>query len=97
MPDVQTIRNIAADLGSKYGVESIYLFGSYAKGKASPDSDVDLLLEKGNIKGLIQLAALQHAFEASLGIPVDLLTPDCLDKEFLDCIEPEAILLYAGN
>lgn len=44
MPDVQTIRNIAADLGSKYGVESIYLFGSYAKGKASPDSDVDLLL-----------------------------------------------------
>ncbi|HHT38042.1 MAG TPA: helix-turn-helix domain-containing protein [Mollicutes bacterium] len=38
------------DVANKYNVEYVYLFGSYAKGTARPDSDVDLLIntkEKG--------------------------------------------------
>ena len=38
------IRNICADVLADYPVEFCYLFGSYAKGKATPVSDVDLLV-----------------------------------------------------
>ena len=41
---VQKIKDICADVFEDYDVEYCYLFGSYAKGKATESSDVDLLL-----------------------------------------------------
>lgn len=40
---INDIQSIVADLGKQYGAERIYLFGSYARGDATFDSDVDLL------------------------------------------------------
>ena len=97
MPTIENIRQTAAQLGREYGVASISLFGSYARGTANENSDVDFLLEKGAIRGLIQLAGFHMALEDSLGIPVDLLTKDCLDEQFLKQIQKEEILLYAAN
>ena len=91
------IRNIVCDIGKEYQTGPIYLFGSFAKGLETNNSDIDLLMEKGKIRGLIQLAGVHAAFEKRLGLPVDLLTPDCLDESFLTQIKPEEILLYAGT
>ncbi len=41
---IEEIRNICVDILTKYPVEYCYLFGSYAKGKATGASDVDLLV-----------------------------------------------------
>lgn len=41
---LEEIRKTCASVLSKYPVEYCYLFGSYAKGKANPSSDVDLLI-----------------------------------------------------
>src|SRR5690554_6174874 len=44
------IVKVVNKVSSNYNVEYVYLFGSYAKGNARPDSDVDLLIntkEKG--------------------------------------------------
>lgn len=38
------IKRVCIDILSKYPVEYCYLFGSYAKGRATPSSDVDLLV-----------------------------------------------------
>ena len=38
----------------EYGVISFGLFGSYAKGTADEDSDLDFVMDKGDLKGLIQ-------------------------------------------
>jgi len=35
-----------------YGVERIYLFGSYARGEVMPNSDLDFRVEKGYFQGL---------------------------------------------
>lgn len=41
---VDKIRDICFEVFKKYEVEYCYLFGSYAKGKATETSDVDLLI-----------------------------------------------------
>lgn len=40
-----------SEIFKKYDINYCYLFGSYAKGKATPSSDIDLLIS-ANIKGL---------------------------------------------
>lgn len=42
--NVQQIKDICTDIFSAFDVEYCYLFGSYAKGKAGENSDVDLLI-----------------------------------------------------
>ena len=44
----------------KYNVEYCYLFGSYAKGKAKPDSDVDLLISSDVKGGCIGYKAVEQ-------------------------------------
>lgn len=41
---VETIRSVCSPVFEKYGVTQCYLFGSYAKGRATERSDVDLLV-----------------------------------------------------
>lgn len=91
------IRQTIAALGAQYGAERIYLFGSYARGDAKPDSDIDLRIDKGSICGLIALAGLKLAIEEKLQTKVDLLTTDSLDQRFLDSTRPEEVLLYENQ
>jgi hypothetical protein len=41
---IDNIKEICADVFAQYDVQYCYLFGSYAKGKATEKSDVDLLV-----------------------------------------------------
>lgn len=97
MPTIDTIRDTAAKLGEEYGVDGMYLFGSFAKGTANENSDVDLRVDRGAIKTLIKLAGLHLALEDALGREVDLLPTDSLDEGFLQSIKPEEVLLYERN
>ena len=63
-----------------FGVKSLALFGSVARGEARPDSDVDLLVEFDRPVGLFGLVALQQRLEQLLGCPVDIGTPDSLKE-----------------
>ncbi len=92
--DLSEIRSTVEKLGGQYGAERIYLFGSYARGEAAPDSDVDLRIDKGKIRGLFALSGLRLALEDQLGTKVDLLTSDSLDHSFLNHIRSEEVLLY---
>ena len=55
----------------KYDVEFCYLFGSYAKAKAKPASDVDLLISV-NVKGL-KFYGLVEEIRTALHKRVDIL------------------------
>ena len=72
----------------------IYLFGSYARGEATKNSDVDLRVDKGNLRGMFALGALYSDLEDNLGKDLDLLTTGSLDQRFLDQIAGEEIVLY---
>ncbi len=60
----------------KNGVVRAGIFGSYARGDAKRDSDVDVLIKirKGKKFSLFDLVGLQMELEEKLGKKVDLLT-----------------------
>ena len=62
----------------KLGVKSLELFGSVAKNEATPESDVDFLVELSANAGLFELFKVQHYLEDILGCQVDLGTKDAL-------------------
>ena len=96
MYTVSEIKNIVCPLAKEYGAERIYLFGSYARGDSTKDSDIDLRIDKGSIRGLA-LAGLLLDLEAALGCQVDLITTTSLDKEFLSRIKKDEVLLYEAS
>ena len=93
MRTLSEIQSIVTQLAKQYGAERIYLFGSYARGDMTTSSDIDLRIDKGNIRGF-QLGGLLLDLEASLGVPVNLVPTPSLDKRFLDAIRDDEILLY---
>jgi predicted nucleotidyltransferase len=88
---VLEILEINGDDLKTYGVESISLFGSVARGEAGPRSDVDLLVDVDDEVTLFGLSRLKHHLEDLLGMPVDLVTTDALRPQTRDTILAEAI------
>lgn len=93
---IDEIKNIVAPIAKVHNVSRIYLFGSYARGEATPDSDIDLRVDKGKLKGLLALGALYADLEDGLGKKLDLLTTGSLDQRFLQSIAKEEVLIYAN-
>ena len=48
---IDEIRGIVSEIAKQYGVEQVSIFGSYARGEARLDSDIDLRIDKGRIRG----------------------------------------------
>lgn len=93
---VDEIQKIVAALAAQYGADRIYLFGSYARGNADKDSDIDLRIDKGAIRGL-QMGGLAADLEDALGIPVNLVPTGSLDSKFLNSISDDEVLLYEAS
>ena len=51
------IKAIASPIAESHGVAALYLFGSYARGEATSDSDLDFRIEKGASAPFSSLAA----------------------------------------
>lgn len=75
----------------EFSVQSLFLFGSVARGEATPDSDVDLLVEFKYPVGLFTLLSLKGFLEELLGCSVDLGTPNSLRPHLRKTVLGEAI------
>ncbi len=87
------IQRIVTPIARRYGVNRVYLFGSYARGESTLSSDVDLRIDKGDVRGM-QMAFLLSDLEDALKLPVDLLSTNALDARFLESIRDEERLIY---
>ncbi len=94
MPDVTEIQKGVAPIAQFYGVKRLYLFGSYAKGTADQESDLDLLVEKGRPLSLLQLSGMRQMVEEALNLPVDIVTTMGIEEDFREEIAGTEILLY---
>ena len=93
---VEEIRKIAAPIARQYGVAELYLFGPYARGEATAESDIDFIMDGGEIHSLYQLSAFRLALEDALGKPVDLLTLGHNDQGFIQKIRKDEVMIYAA-
>lgn len=96
--DLQVDANRLADLCRQYGVRELSIFGSAARGKMRPDSDIDLLVEflpNANV-GLIEHASLMLDLERLLGKKVDLVSKNGLKPRIRSSVLADARLVYAA-
>jgi predicted nucleotidyltransferase len=76
------------------GVKSLAVFGSLARGEATPSSDIDVLVEFDRPVGLFEFIRLKLYLEELTGRSVDLVTPDALRPALRTNILNEAV--YVG-
>jgi predicted nucleotidyltransferase/DNA-binding XRE family transcriptional regulator len=92
--DLDSIKDKCAKVFSDYQIEYCYLFGSYAKGKAKDDSDIDLLISS-TVKGL-KFYGLVEKLNTILKKKIDLLDMNQLvaNPELLNEILKDGIKIY---
>lgn len=79
------------DLRRRYPIDTIGVFGSWARGEQTPESDVDLLVAFSEPVGYFELLALQDALDDLLSVRVDLATPGALRPFMRESIERELL------
>ena len=89
------IKSIADPIARRYDIAALYLFGSYARGEATPQSDLDFHVDRGGMNNLLELGGLYSDLEESFGKKLDVLTTQMLSPAFLDSIRREEVLIYA--
>ena len=92
-------------IAQKYKLAAVYLFGSYARGDANENSDIDLLIDTSgsSIRTLMDLGAVYCDLEDDLQKPIDLITVSSLlqkaqmpsEENFRNAIQRERKVLYA--
>lgn len=94
MPDsalsLEHMRQITEVLRA-YGVKHAALFGSFARGSANDQSDVDILVEFAGATGLLDVAALELDLSDRLHRPVEIITYRALNPRVKDHVLREQV------
>ena len=75
MDEVRAHRDAIKRLGEHFGVRNIRVFGSVARGEATPDSDLDLLVDSERGHGYFDMAGFALGVEDELGVMTQVATP----------------------
>jgi predicted nucleotidyltransferase len=87
---VEILRQALPELSREFGVRRLAIFGSYARGDATHDSDVDVLVEFDPSLGL-RFVDLAERIEALLGMPADVVSRRAVSARHWAEIEPELL------
>ena len=82
------LRECLPELREKYGVTTIGVFGSYARGEAGSDSDIDIIVELSRPIGW-ELVDLSDYLESRLHHKIDLVIKKALHPLIRDAILAE--------
>lgn len=92
----QDIKITIAELLKTQPVEKAWLFGSFARGEETQDSDVDILVRyDGNARiTLMTISRMMGALERAIQRRVDLIEEGCLLPFAEDSVNRDKILIY---
>ncbi len=89
------ITRLVAPIARKYHVQSIYLFGSYARGEADEESDLDFLVFGGEKFKLTDILAMGEELRETLRKDVDIFEIREIDpdSDFFTRVMKEKVLV----
>lgn len=101
---IDEIKQKVAPIAKKYNIEKVYLFGSYARGEADENSDVDLLLDYERLGGgLFACGGVYVDFEECFEKGVDIVSQRVIelnrsksdaDMIFYNSVMEDKVLIY---
>jgi len=95
--DILDLKEITAEVIKvidQYGIVKAGVFGSYARGEANDESDIDLLFEFKEVIGLMKLGGLKIDLEEALGKQVDVLQFCSINPQIHDHVLQEVKIIY---
>jgi len=98
LTEIEQIKQLVAESCHQFGVKRLDLFGSMARGEATPQSDLDFLVwfiapQEAGISN--RFFGLLHALEDNFQRPVDLLTEKALQNPYLQAtINSQRVCVY---
>jgi predicted nucleotidyltransferase len=96
MKEINLHNKRTVDLLKRYHVKTLSLFGSIARGEASDESDVDLLVTFSKPTSLLQMVSFERELSMLLKRKVDLVTEYSVSQYLRKQILKESCLVYAA-
>ena len=94
IPDIKRmVEQIIVSKGCEDKIQSVAIFGSYAKGKAKPTSDIDLMMTCDK-EDTFSLLSLEDDLKQLFGKKVDLVINPDQNSYFGKVINNEKIVIY---
>ena len=87
---VEKLKQVKPELERKYPITSIGVFGSYARGEANRESDIDIAVDIDGVMGL-SFVAMADEIEAILEIKTDVIPLRSVKPEYLANIEKDIV------
>jgi uncharacterized protein len=78
-------------LREKYGIETVEIFGSYAKCVQTPQSDIDLLVTYSQTPDVVGVNNIKRFLRRKLGVKVDIVSKKYVNPLIKDKVLQEAI------
>ncbi len=85
------LEELKPTLRRRFKVETIDIFGSYARGEQTEESDLDLLVTYSEMVDLLLIARLRRYLRRKLHIKVDVISKEFLNQHIKDQVLEEAI------
>ena len=76
------------------GAKKISIFGSYVSGEATPESDLDIIVDFNEGISLLDIVGFELELSEILGIKVELLTEKSISPYIIDDVLAEAKVIY---
>lgn len=92
-PHIEELKTRITRTLKHHDVSRASIFGSFARGDAKDNSDLDLLVEFRGEKSLLDLVGLKLELEDSIGRSVDVLTYNALHPAIRDRILSEQVIV----
>lgn len=101
---IDAIRLLILPAARKYGINKVTLFGSYARGEATENSDIDLLIECDSIRNMKDYLKLEEDIKKATGRNVDIIMAEALlsentraAKRLIGHIEKDKVIVYEND
>jgi len=78
-------------LKKRFKIETVDIFGSYARGEQTETSDLDILVTYSEMVDFLLIARLRRYLRRKLHLPVDIISKEFLNKHIKERVLEEAV------